>query len=1250
MNKVSFLFFGLIIVAGSLIAQPTDYIAYYPFSGNANDESANALHGNVVGASLTADRFGNSNSAYAFDGNGYIDCGASTIFDLEKYPEYTISVWIKPDNTNLSVLQAILSRHIATEDRRFYLLFLDNDPATTLTIEAYHNGAYETTDVVSSTYNTSWQHVLVIADDGKIKMYVDQVLVSETSITATMKSGNSNTNFVIGAVHHSDALWDRKFEGIIDDVHIYSRALSDSERSALYANTNTDFLSYSFTEQVGPATVDDVNHTIDIEVGYGTDLTALISTFTLSAGASAKVNLTDQISGTTVNDFTNVVTYTITAEDGSTTQVWTVTVSKSPPNSETDITALSFTEQTGSAVIDNTLHTISINVSPSADLHSLIATFVLSQGASAKVNDISQVSGATSNDFYRNVGSVIIAAGVFPLYDNFVVYEILAEDGVSSQLWRVRVNPELDTETDILSFSLSEQTGSSTIDVVNHTIDIEIAFGTDLSSLIPTFTLSESAVARANGTIHVSGVTASNFTSPFTYHVTSSNGIYDDYWNVTVTTASSNMTDITAFSLSAQTEPAIIDNENHTIEIEAAYGSNVTSLTPAFSLSYGAMAKIASVNQVSGTTSNDFSSPVTYSIVAEDGSTIQDWVVSVSIAPQPVPTISSFSPANGPIGTEVTITGTNFDATPANNIVFFGAAKAAVTAATSTSLTVTVPAGATYEPITVLVDGLIAYSQTPFVVTFEGGGTIDANSFDAKVDYVVGTSPNSVSIGDLDGDGKSDLAIVNLLSKTVSIFRNTSQNIGSVSYATKDDFLIGDDLPTAVSFGDLNGDGKTDMVVANSTNSRVAVFKNTSESIGSITFASKVEYAVGESPYAVAVGDLDGDGRVDLVVTNLHSNTISVLRNTSSGTDAIHYDERVDYSTGTQPYFVSVGDLDNDGKVDLVTANGGSNTLSAYRNVTTGAGDINFATKVDFETGSNPRYVSLSDLDSDDKIDMAVANSSSTTVSVFRNTSTNAGSIDFSAKVDFLTGDFPYSVSIGDLSGDGKADLVVANAGVPTVSVMINQSTDIGVIDFDDKVDFTTGTSPRSVSISDLDGDGKSDLVVGNFGGNSISILRNTIVSNVSSTDTDFLSYIFPSQSGPATFDTDNHTISIEVASGTDLTSLVATFTLSSGATTKANGTTQISGTTANDFSSQVNYTVTSEDGSTSQVWTVTVTVAGSPIISNIIAADSYLIGSGGYTITATITDNVNLSDVQIFAKKTSETDYTATAISISGD
>ncbi|MEP1779247.1 LamG-like jellyroll fold domain-containing protein, partial [Reichenbachiella sp.] len=706
MNKVSFLFFGLIIVAGSLIAQPTDYIAYYPFSGNANDESANALHGNVVGASLTADRFGNSNSAYAFDGNGYIDCGASTIFDLEKYPEYTISVWIKPDNTNLSVLQAILSRHIATEDRRFYLLFLDNDPATTLTIEAYHNGAYETTDVVSSTYNTSWQHVLVIADDGKIKMYVDQVLVSETSITATMKSGNSNTNFVIGAVHHSDALWDRKFEGIIDDVHIYSRALSDSERSALYANTNTDFLSYSFTEQVGPATVDDVNHTIDIEVGYGTDLTALISTFTLSAGASAKVNLTDQISGTTVNDFTNVVTYTITAEDGSTTQVWTVTVSKSPPNSETDITALSFTEQTGSAVIDNTLHTISINVSPSADLHSLIATFVLSQGASAKVNDISQVSGATSNDFYRNVGSVIIAAGVFPLYDNFVVYEILAEDGVSSQLWRVRVNPELDTETDILSFSLSEQTGSSTIDVVNHTIDIEIAFGTDLSSLIPTFTLSESAVARANGTIHVSGVTASNFTSPFTYHVTSSNGIYDDYWNVTVTTASSNMTDITAFSLSAQTEPAIIDNENHTIEIEAAYGSNVTSLTPAFSLSYGAMAKIASVNQVSGTTSNDFSSPVTYSIVAEDGSTIQDWVVSVSIAPQPVPTISSFSPANGPIGTEVTITGTNFDATPANNIVFFGAAKAAVTAATSTSLTVTVPAGATYEPITVLVDGL----------------------------------------------------------------------------------------------------------------------------------------------------------------------------------------------------------------------------------------------------------------------------------------------------------------------------------------------------------------------------------------------------------------------------------------------------------------------------------------------------------------------------------------------------------------
>src|SRR5258708_995773 len=117
----------------------------------------------------------------------------------------------------------------------------------------------------------------------------------------------------------------------------------------------------------------------------------------------------------------------------------------------------------------------------------------------------------------------------------------------------------------------------------------------------------------------------------------------------------------------------------------------------------------------------------------------------------------------------------------------------------------------------------------------------------------------------------------------------------------------------------------------------------------------------------------------------------------------------------------------------------------------------------------------------------------STCVSVFRNTSTAMGSVAFAARVDYITGANPHSVSIGDLDGDGKSDMVAANAGSNTVSILRNTST-IGSIGFAGKVDYATGTTPNSVSIGDLDGDGKADLAVSNTGVNnsSVSGFRNT--------------------------------------------------------------------------------------------------------------------------------------------------------------
>ncbi|MEI6143339.1 MAG: FG-GAP-like repeat-containing protein, partial [Mariniphaga sp.] len=392
-----------------------------------------------------------------------------------------------------------------------------------------------------------------------------------------------------------------------------------------------------------------------------------------------------------------------------------------------------------------------------------------------------------------------------------------------------------------------------------------------------------------------------------------------------------------------------------------------------------------------------------------------------------VPTITSFIPESGAIGSSITISGTNFNTTAAQNIVFFGATQALVTAATATSLTVTVPLGATYQYLSVtnLAGNLTAYSAKPFIVTLAGSITFAGN-----VDFTTGTYPYSVSIGDIDGDGKPDLVVVNKTSGTVSVFRNTSTS-GTVSFATAVNLTTGTS-PYSVSIGDIDGDGKPDLAVANYGSTSVSVFRNTSTS-GNVSFATAVDFTTGIYPISVSIGDMDGDGKPDLAVANFYSNTVSVFRNTSTSGSitSSSFAAKVDFITGTSPFSVSTGDVDGDGKPDLAVANFGKSTVSVFRNTST-SGSItsgSFAAKVDFITGTNPSSVCIGDIDGDGKPDLAVANNGANTISVLCNTSTSGSitSSSFAAKVDFTAGSHPQSVSIGDIDGDGKPDLAVAN-------------------------------------------------------------------------------------------------------------------------------------------------------------------------------------------------------------------------------
>ncbi|MFY9226455.1 MAG: FG-GAP-like repeat-containing protein [Blastocatellia bacterium] len=378
-------------------------------------------------------------------------------------------------------------------------------------------------------------------------------------------------------------------------------------------------------------------------------------------------------------------------------------------------------------------------------------------------------------------------------------------------------------------------------------------------------------------------------------------------------------------------------------------------------------------------------------------------------------------------------------------------------------------------------------------------------SFLPRVTFATGTSPISIAAADLDGDGKADLAVANQGSNTASVLRNTS-TVGTIdanSFAPQVTFAAGTG-PFSVAIGDLDGDSKLDLVVANVSSATVSVLRNTS-TIGIIdadSFAAQVTFPSGTSPVAIAIGDIDADGKMDLAIAN-QTGTVSVLRNTSTMgiIDADSFAAPVSIATGANPRSVAIGDLDGDGKADLAVANQSNDTVSLLRNIST-PGTIttaSFDPKVDLTTGSVPFSVAIGDLDGDGKADLANSTLVSGTVEVRRNTST-VGVIDansFAAPVPFLLGGNPGAVAMGDFNGDNKLDLTITNLNNAALSVLRNTSV-IGTIDATSFVSagfLSTGGGPFIAAIEDLDGDDRLDIAVCANSNNVASVLRNNCLA-----------------------------------------------------------------------------------------------------------------------------------------------------------
>lgn len=449
--------------------------------------------------------------------------------------------------------------------------------------------------------------------------------------------------------------------------------------------------------------------------------------------------------------------------------------------------------------------------------------------------------------------------------------------------------------------------------------------------------------------------------------------------------------------------------------------------------------------------------------------------------------ITSFNPVFGPVGSTVTITGSGFNPTAANNIVFFGATRANVISASSASLTVTVPSGASFLYITVtnLSTNLTAYSETPFNVTTSCSST---SSFAPAVSVQGGS--HNVETSDIDGDSKPDLVIPDYFNNTFTVTRNTSTP-GSISFAAKVAFpWAGGGQPNEISIGDLDGDGKPDVALGgNGGGTFISVYRNTSTP-GSISFASRVDVPASSGQgNGNKIIDIDKDGKPDIISVHWSGNCIWVLRNTSTGPGIISFAPGVSFATTSQPHKIDVGDLDGDLKPDVVITAFTSNAMSVFRNTST-PGTISFATRQDYAPGTVPYFVHIGDLDSDGKADIAVVNRDVATLAIYRNIST-VGSIVLAARQTFATpaGTMThYGVAFGDLDGDGKPDIATGNYTLNITSVFRNTSVP-GTISFAARTDLASGVS-YDVTIDDFDGDSRPDLAVTNSG-TTVSVLMN---------------------------------------------------------------------------------------------------------------------------------------------------------------
>ncbi|HEY5750026.1 MAG TPA: FG-GAP-like repeat-containing protein [Chryseolinea sp.] len=457
------------------------------------------------------------------------------------------------------------------------------------------------------------------------------------------------------------------------------------------------------------------------------------------------------------------------------------------------------------------------------------------------------------------------------------------------------------------------------------------------------------------------------------------------------------------------------------------------------------------------------------------------------------PEIKEISKVKGSMDDILTIKGSNFGAP----VVFFGSTRAVIQHSSDQQLQVKIPAGATYQDISVssLTGplGLIGYARQPFFLSFGGAPGIDPNNLGLQTNYPTNSDGfqglYDLCMCDFDGDSKPDIATARDADSYLHILLNGSTP-GSVNMSTLIKVAMGTGT-LQVKCGDLNGDGKPDIVATEKgTGNNVYFLRNTSLGPGSVSFFPTKFSLPGKTPNRIEIADLDLDGKPEVILTSQATNSVIVLVNKTvnvvsnllfSPTPII-----IPLPDWKSTDGLAVEDLNGDFLPEIVTNQFITNTdvYVIQNNSTPDA--VTMSPAMALPVGNTVKNLKIGDLDGDGKSDIAFTQlSPSSNLGVFLNTST-AGTLSFGALKTFVTDTNPWGIDFGDLDGDGKVDIVTPSITKKSLSILNNTSTP-GNLSFTTVLKATDRIN-RHVVIGDVDGDGKPDVVFTSIDDNNLNI------------------------------------------------------------------------------------------------------------------------------------------------------------------